>query len=928
MRSSARTRLAIRAAITLVASLAILAAVERLVGARATLPLGVRGIELLAPRWLRLWAVLPVLWLVKGASLTDLASAQQALSLGVRALLVATLAFALARPSVPDERRAICTVALVDVSDSVSDRQLDDAIAYIKELRLVQAQKNDHQLRLVAFAARARLVPLPDDPRAPLPADFARTLRAAGEPRDGTDLQAALQLAYGLYPPGVLKRAVLLSDGDETQGDLLGESFLAARQGVRLFARPFSAEHDDEVLVRELRLPPPGSVRLGAPFTVSADVYASRAVPATLTLYQDEFPNPLDGAKKVLLAAGRNTVTWKSEVKESGFVRYRLAVSGLGADFHDRFPANNAAEGSVAVKGRPRVLYIEGDPPSATYLAQALQKENLEVDVRGPYGLPSSARDLQKYDLVLVSDVPAALLGLSQMAAIESYVRDGGGGFLMAGGENSFGSGGYGGTQIERLLPVRFDSEKKRDQPALALALAIDRSGSMTGDKLELAKDAAKASAELLAGDDLISVIAFDAQAQAVVRLQRAANRIRIVSDIGKLQAGGGTNLLAPLQEAYQELAPARAKVKHVILLTDGQASYEGISELVDEMAENKITVSAVGVGAGADKTLLALIAERGGGRFYFTQDAQNIPRIFTKETTEVARSALVEEAIQARVAKRAELLDGVAIESAPLLRGYVATKAKPLSETILVSDQGEPLLARWRVGLGQTAAWTSDVKNRWAADWVRWPGYGKFFAQLIRSTMRHQPPGSGTGESGYSLTTEIDPPHVRVAVDAVGADDRFVNGLETTLEVSAPSDGANAKNQGANAKKITVPMAQTAAGRYEAEFPLDRYGALQLRAIHRRDGQVVSESSGAIAVPYPREYLALPPDEALLARATSAGRGGLRPTAAALFDAGAEKITYHRDLWSRALWLAVMLLVLDVALRRVRLFRARPLSV
>ena len=296
-------------------------------------------------------------------------------------------------------------------------------------------------------------------------------------------------------------------------------------------------------------------------------------------------------------------------------------------------------------------------------------------------------------------------------------MSDLGGGFIMAGGENSFGSGGYTGSRLEKLLPVRFDTEKKRDQPGLALALVIDRSGSMTGEKLELAKDAAKATAELLGADDLIGVIAFDSQPTSIVRLQRAANRVRIASDISRLTAGGGTNILPALKEAYDQLDPARAKLKHVILLTDGQASYDGIRELCDEMAEHKITISAVGVGAEADKTLLTMIAERGGGRFYFTQSAQNIPKIFTKETTEVARNALVEEQVGVHVQKRAELLDGVGIETAPPLRGYVSTKPKPLSDVVLVSDLGEPILARWRVGLGQAVAWTSDVKNRWVGD-------------------------------------------------------------------------------------------------------------------------------------------------------------------------------------------------------------------
>jgi len=428
---------------TVAASAAILGAVE-FVTRGATVHAG--AIELLSPKWLRLLALLPYLWLVKGASLADFSWPQQALSVGARALLVAALAIALARPSRVDERRAVCTVALVDVSDSVSDRQLDDARAYLSQLRAEQAKHADDTLHLVTFAGRPHLVPLPP-PSQPLPPDALARPTARGEKGDASDLQAALQLAYGLYPPGTLERAVLLTDGNQTQGDLLAEAAVADRHGVRLFARPFAAEHDDEVLVRELRVPP--GVRLGAPFTVTADVYASRAVDATVTLYQDDFVNPLDGRKRLRLEAGRNVVSFKSEVRDPGFVSYRVQVA-LPADFHDRFPRNNQAVSSVAVKGRPRVLYVEGEPQASSYLTQALTRENFDVDTRGPYGLPGSLKDLLKYDLVIVSDVPASYLGLNQMQALESYVRDAGGGFVMAGGENSFGAGGWQNSPVEK----------------------------------------------------------------------------------------------------------------------------------------------------------------------------------------------------------------------------------------------------------------------------------------------------------------------------------------------------------------------------------------------------------------------------------------------------------------------------------------------
>ena len=350
---------------------------------------------------------------------------------------------------------------------------------------------------------------------------------------------------------------------------------------------------------------------------------------------------------------------------------------------------------------------------------------------------------------------------------------------------------------------------------------------------------------------------------------------VRAKRSLASLPGGGGSPLAAGIDAACALADPLHRKGETpiIILLTDGQAEYQGILELTDQMVQNKITVSTVGVGAGADQTLLTAIAEHGGGRFYFTQDASSVPKIFTKETTQVARSALIEERVVPKVSKFVELLDGVQIEQAPPLRGYVSTKAKPLAEVILVSPLGEPLLARWRQGLGQAVAFTSDAKNRWAVDWLRWPGYAKFWAQLVRSSMRHDGQRSG---HGYELQTTVSAPFLRVRVDAVSADDRFLSGLQTDLEVISPSSDGLGLIAGKGDVLLRKPMSLTAPGRYEAEVRLHRVGSFLLRAVHRSPspnpatpGPVVAESWGTLSLPYPREYLALPPDDALLSPLT-----------------------------------------------------------
>jgi uncharacterized membrane protein len=854
-----------------------------------------RDLVLLAPRWLALLALLPVIWALVALALTDLALPQRLLSALLRTLLLTALALALARPARKTEEHRVCTVFAVDVSDSVTAEQLGEARRFVEQ---AVAARGDNEVRLVTFAEGARAVDLPKDGKLPA------LERHAGHGA-GTNLQAALRLAYALMPADRLRRVVLLSDGNETAGDVAAEAERAARAGVRVHVWPLPRPELRDVAVARVKLP--DQVKVGAPFDVRADIFSTHETDAELVLSQDGFPNPLEPRKKVHLRAGTTPVSFRSQVKQAGASTYRLAVAhaegGAGR------PENDRAVATLEVRGKPRVLYLEGEARSASYLRQALERESIDVDVRGAEGVPRSARELDKYDLVLLSDVPASFYGLDAMQALETYVKELGGGFVMAGGESSFGAGGYTNTRIEKLLPVRMDTEKRRDEPGVALALVIDRSGSMSGEKMELAKEAAKATAEVLSPQDLLSVVAFDSQPTTVVRLQRASNRMRILSDIAKIQAGGGTQILPALQEAYSQLGPARAKVKHVILLTDGQAAYEGIPELLDEMTANHITVTGVGIGSGADRTMLTMIAERGGGRFYFTQDPQSIPKIFVKETSQIARSALVEDLIAVHVAKRVQMLDGIGVEHAPPLRGYVSTKPKPLSEVILVSDLGEPLLARWRQGLGQVVAFTSDVKNRWASEWLRWPGYQKFWAQLVRSTMRHR------ADETFALQSDVVSGRAHLVLDAVTRADRFATDLDCQAEIVDPEHPG---------QKRTVTLEETAPGRYEADVSLDRYGSFIVRALARQKGQVVGESLSSLSHPYPREFLLAGIDEPRLARVARQSGGYLRPEPARVFDAQGDQVRHDRELWPQALEAALVLFLLDVVARRARLFGYR----
>lgn len=865
--------------------------------------------ELLNPKMLG--AILLAPWFVGilSQSLADLPWPQRVLSVLLRISFVALLALSLSRMAQSATTEKACTVYLVDVSDSVTDESLGDARELIAK---AYAEKpEDGEIKVITFARRPRVAEQPEggDPKQPPP--IARHKNEKGDDAElgaGSNLQAALQLAYGLYPPGYLKRAVLLSDGVQTDGDVLSEANRARDFGVKLFTVPYRRPSPPEVAVRELRMP--DRVKVGETFEIHADIYASRETTAKAKLYQGEALNGLDGVKDLELKAGPNDIVFKSVVRVAGQVTYAFELTDISAD---KFKENNRYATTIDVPGRPAVLYVEGTPQHAAPLSNALTAQQLDVDVRPPVGFPASLKELERYDFVILSDTPKEAVSLQAQELIEQYVRDLGGGFLFAGGESGYGLGGWYHTTIERILPVRMDNERKKEMPSVAMALVIDRSGSMTGLPLEMAKAAAKATVGVLSPDDLIEVIAFDSAPTRYVKMQPARNRTRIGNEIARIQPGGGTEIFSALDAAYQDMTVTQARKKHVILLTDGKAPQGGIRDLVSAMVAESITVTSVGLGGDVDEQLLKMIADVGGGRFHGVSDPNNLPRVFTKETEMIARAAAVEEWFPVTQVGDAAFLKGIDVRTAPNLHGYVSTKIKPPpAQELLQSDTAEPIMARWRVGLGWTIAWTSDVKSRWAVEWLRWPGFSKFWGQLVHEHMRQK------HRRELDMKAEIVGGVLRASVDAFTSDERFENNLISKLNIIGPEPGGATK---------TVDMRQTAPGRYEAAVTLDKYGSFLLRAEHQRemsDGSLkpVAMSFGHVSNPYPREYASFEPDTTSLEKAAVATGGGLDPKdAAEVFAAAGEKVTFHEELWKRFIYAAIGVFLLDLLLRRVRLF-------
>jgi len=716
---------------------------------------------------------------------------------------------------------------------------------------------------------------------------------AAIEEKDqrGTDLAAAIQTAAAAAPPGFVPQIVLLTDGRQTHGDAIQA---AAASKIPVNVIPLSVRSEPEVQVAEANAP--AEVRQGEPFYVETIISSNHEDDGFIDVFRGDILVS-NSEKPIKIREGENRFRFRQSIEQESQTDYVVRVRG----FKDTLLDNNSASAVVFAAGKPSVLIVDSNIQETSQLRWALEEQDLIVQVRPAEGLPRTLSELQKFDCVVLSNIPATVMSLQQMEILRTYVEDLGGGLVMIGGDQSFGLGGYYKTTLEEILPVRSNFDKEKEKPSLAMVLVIDKSGSMGGEKMEMAKDAAKGAAELLGPKDQLGVVAFDGQAYWVSELHSAADKGYIIDRISTIEASGGTSIYPGLSDAYEALIGASAKLKHVILLTDGHSEPGDFDGIAGDMVAARITLSSVAVGTGADQELLQKLAETGSGRFYLCEEANSIPQIFAKETVEASKSAINELPFIPIMVRPTQVLAGIDLETAPFLLGYVITKPKPTSEFILASEAGDPVLVWWRYGLGMTAAFTSDAKSQWAAEWLTWPNFGPFWAQVIRHCMRK------SESKGVFVEVQRNGNRSSVIVDSVDPTGKFVNQATTKMTVIAP-----------RLERTNLELEQIAPGRYQAEIPTDMTGAYHLELSQSVNNVPNFRQTRSIVVGYPDELRLGPADENLMKKVAEVSGGKYCPTVNDLYARSDRVAQNVIPLWPFLLITALCLFLLDVLFRRL----------
>jgi Mg-chelatase subunit ChlD len=856
------------------------------------------SLSFIEPSFLALLLLLPLLWAfgyaTRMVNIARLGRARFSGLLLVRSLALLALCLALAGAQLVRPVDNLTVVFLVDGSDSLAPAQRAAAVEYIEAA--LRSQRAGDRAAVVLFGASALVE------RAPAPlSSLGRLTSAVVASR--TNISQAIETGLALLPADSQKRLVLLSDGAENSGRAIEAARLAALRGVPIDVLALPAAPGPDVVVAGLEAP--ASAREGQELPLTVRISSAVATGGRAQIFVD---GELVGTEELAIAPGQSALTINVPAGEAGFRRFEVRLEADG----DTQPLNNRAGSFTTVEGPPRVLLIASDAARAEPLRAALTAGGIRSEIFGPAQAPAEQAALRQYAAVFLVDVLANQVPRALQEALPRYVREGGGSLAMIGGGESFGAGGWRRSPVAEALPVELDPKAPEQRADLALALVIDRSGSMAEisgsvTKLQLAKEAVYQASLGLERNDQIGVIVFDDSAQTVLPIQRLPDLGAIEAALSQISDGGGTNIRSGIEIAARDMPAVDARVKHIILLTDGLAD-SNYADLIGQLRADQVTITIVSIGADANPELRQ-IAQLGGGEYYRVATLSDVPRIFLAETVRVAQRDLIEGPFTPAIALDAPPVRGLG--GLPQLYGYNATELRPAARTLLVAREGNrPILAIWQYGLGRGLAWTSDLKGQWGRDWLAWAEFPRFASGLVDALL---PP-----RTGDSLLLEAR---------AEGPQAAF--SLELRDQAGLPLEQASIAGRllGPDGSGSDLIFSQVGPGRYRAVAPAETPGVYlaQVAALDT-DGQAIGAASSGLAVNYSPEYAAQGVNQPLLDELAALTGGRSAPLASAVFESPSQAVGQVSEVSIPLIWLALALLPLDIALRRL-LLRRRDLA-
>src|SRR5262245_15506947 len=679
-------------------------------------------ITLLHPIWLALAIPLAAAWLLWRHWSRFLRCARLAL------LLLILLALCGLAVKLPSRNGTIVVVA----DRSLSMPQGAEA-AQKEAIDLIgRAMTSDDRLAVVSFGQSAAIE------RPPQRGTFAGFTNEVG--RDASNLAEAIDKALALIPQSSPGKILVISDGRWTGKDPASSASKAAARGVAIDYRSLQRSSANDLAVAQIDAPV--TVTPGEAIMITAWVKSP---------LQQEIAYELRRGGQVLAAgktnagAGLNRLTFRDLAGEPGAQGYTIRVSGVqnGAG-DDPVPENNSAKLLVGVQGPRPLLLVSSSPNSG--LARLLSAGGMKIKLAAPEDCDWTLDSLAQYSGALIENVPAEKITNRGMEAIASWVSDAGAGVMMTGGKHAYGPGGYFKSPLEPIMPVSMELRQEHRKLALAIVVAMDRSGSMAvpvgggRTKMDLANLAAAQTLDMLSPMDEFGVVAVDSVSHIIADLQKVDDAGSIRNRILRVDSGGGgIFIFEALTTAADMLLHAKSGTRHIILFADAADSEEPgmYRELLRRCGESGVTVSVIGLGkpTDVDADLLRDIAKRGNGQIYFSENAEDLPRLFAQDTIIVSRSMFLDQPTPIQFTGGLVTLTGKQFTGLPSIGGYNLTYLRPEANLAAVTtdEYKAPIVASWQAGGGRVLCYLGEADGQYAGEVAGWKDAGDFFTSLAR---------------------------------------------------------------------------------------------------------------------------------------------------------------------------------------------------
>jgi Ca-activated chloride channel homolog len=814
----------------------------------------------------RLWALLllplPLAWLV-----WEWRRQPRHAHLCLKVAMIVAVILALSEPTFTYRDRKVALAVLVDTSASISDADLSRESLLLRE---INGARGSNEIQVIPFARTPRTLQEKE-------ADFNLSHTAGADGR-GTNLEAPIRQAMASLPAGMLHRIALITDGNENEGAVTRAAWQAQQTGASIDTIALAGRTQPQLKTEAVGVP--GAVFTGERFPVDLTIFSPRAIAATVELSAE---GKQIGSHQIALEAGENRVRIRTSLNAAGAIDLsgKIAAPGLG---ESRF------EDAVAVR-RPRVQWISEDPAGTEgHIVDVLTANRF--DIVQSTKLPA---DLDGTQLVAFNNIDIDAVPAADKQRLETFVQGGGGALLIAGEHNSYVDHKDAPEDpLARTFPAKL--VPPRSPQGTCVVLIIDKSSSMEGKKIDLARLAAIGVVDNLKPDDRVGVLIFDNSFVWAVPIRAADNKPLIKREISGIIPDGGTQIAPALTEAYRKILPVNAAYKHIVLLTDG-ISEEGDSlGLSRDAANNRVTISTVGLGQDVNRSYLEKIATTAKGKSYILNDPAGLEQILLKDVQEHTGTTAIEKAIKAEVKHPSDLLDKVDVEHAPELSGYVRFETRPTADEILEVEGADPLLVRWQYGLGRAAVFSSDAKSRWAAAWLNWPGFDRLWTNIFRDLLPH-------GNESEAVA-RYDSANQELVVDYHLSDRASEPARPPDLYVMGPGDFRH-----------PLEVARLSPGNYRGRLrigsleglfrvrPLNESRSFPEVGLYRQESELSDYGSN---------------EELLKSIAQSTG-GRFNPSVRQLFDSGGKYVDSTLRLWPLLLGIAVLLNLIELALRKWR---------